>query len=288
MKIICDSGSTKADWVIISNNEKIYSCSTKGINPVFHDGDFIRNELSREIVSTIEVRAVEEIHFYGAGCWDANLKGIVKAGLQSIFVNANVFVDHDLLGAARAACGANPGIACILGTGSNSCLYDGDKVIDNVKNLGYLVGDEGSGSYIGKELLRCYFYRELPEELAEKFEKLVPGGKSEVLDKIYNAPGTPNVYLASFSKFLSDNKDHFFIQKLVSEAFEVFINRHVCKYEGHLSLPINFIGSVAFHYSNILKNVLNKKQMTMGSIVQKPIDSLVEFHLQNDLVAVKK
>lgn len=277
MKIVCDSGSTKADWVILSNDREIYSGSTRGINPVFHDGDFVRGELEKEIVGSVEPRSIEDVYFYGAGCWDADLKTVVSKALKSVFANAEAHVEHDLLGAARAACGSEPGIACILGTGSNSCLYDGKKVIDNVKNLGYLVGDEGSGSFIGKELLRCYFYRELPSELAIKLDQLIPGGKSEVLQKIYGG-GAPNVYLASFAKFISDNKSHPFLQNIVSDAFDIFINRHVCKYEGSQKLPISFIGSVAFHFSDILKEVLDSKGMTMGNTIKKPIDSLVKFH----------
>jgi N-acetylglucosamine kinase-like BadF-type ATPase len=136
MRIICDSGSTKADWVIEKDEKIIFSGSTKGINPVFHNGDFIRNELHKEIVKVTDSGSVEEVFFYGAGCWDAGLKNIVKKGLLSVFTDAEVFVEHDLLGAARAACGNKPGIACILGTGSNSCLYDGKNVTDNVINLG--------------------------------------------------------------------------------------------------------------------------------------------------------
>jgi hypothetical protein len=145
------------------------------------------------------------------------------------------------------------------------------------------VGDEGSGSFLGKELLRCYFYRELPADLRIKFEVLIPGGKSEILENIYGAGAAPNVYLASFARFLSENKNHIFIQKLVRNGFEEFIKRHVCKYEGHQELPVNFIGSVAYHFSEILENVLKEKGMHIGKIVQKPIDALVTFHQLSDL-----
>ncbi len=281
MKLICDSGSTKADWVILNGTQEQFSCSTRGINPVFHDGDFIHHELNRELTHAISPKGVKEVYFYGAGCWDLNLKDKVRKAILEVFPNAYIEVDHDLLGAARAASGREPGIACILGTGSNSCLYDGHSVVDNVTNLGYLIGDEGSGSYLGKALLRSYFYRELPKELEEKFREFVPGGKSEVLDNIYNKNKAANVYLASFAPFLSDNKKHFFIEQLVHDAFLDFINAHVAKYKGHLTLPINFIGSVAYHFSDILEIALTRKQMTMGKIVRKPINELVKFHLKS-------
>lgn len=281
MKIVCDSGSTKADWVIIDKGREVFSCSTRGINPVFHDAEFIHHELNRELTHAISPKGVKEVYFYGAGCWDFNLKGKVEKAIQAVFAKASIEVDHDLLGAARAACGSAPGIACILGTGSNSCLYDGENVVDNVTNLGYLIGDEGSGSYLGKSLLRSYFYRELPKELEEKFKEYVPGGKAEVLENIYGNSKVANVYLASFAPFLSDNKKHFFIEQLVHDAFLDFINAHVSKYRGHLTLPINFIGSVAYHFSDVLEIALTRKQMTMGKIVRKPIKELVKFHLKS-------
>ena len=278
MEIVCDSGSTKADWIVYNDKAEIFTSSTRGINPVFHGKDFIHKELHKELIKEVPCSEIEKIFFYGAGCWDIKLKSVISGALSEIFPNTAIDVHHDLLGAARAACGKEPGIACILGTGSNSCLYDGNEVIDNVKNLGYLVGDEGSGSYLGKDLLRCYFYRELPKDLIEPFQELIPGGKSEVLEKIYQQEN-PNVYLASFAKFLSDHKKHFFVQELVYDAFVEFLNRHVCKYKGHLELPVSFIGSIAYHFSDILKIALERKHMTLGKIVRKPINELVRFHM---------
>lgn len=277
MKIVCDSGSTKADWSVFKKGQEVITYSTRGINPVFHDKSFILSELNKEIIGELDVAEIHEIFYYGAGCWDKNLKGIISNALGEVFPRSNIEVHHDLLGAARAACGNSPGVACILGTGSNSCLYDGKNVIDNVKNLGYLVGDEGSGSHLGKEILRSYFYRELPKDLIEPFEELVPNGKSGVLENIYQKDN-PNVYLASFSRFLSDYKKHFFVQELVYDSFVDFLNRHVCKYKGHLEIPISFIGSVAFHFSDILKIALERKNMELGKIVRKPINELVRYH----------
>jgi N-acetylglucosamine kinase-like BadF-type ATPase len=278
MVVICDSGSTKADWVFVNPGGTEMEMHTMGFNPVFHKEEKIVAELLHDFTGKVKTELPGVVNFYGAGCWDDNLKHEVKKALVRVFPNSNIFVEHDLLGAARATCGNNSGIACILGTGSNSCLFDGQRVIDNITNLGYLVGDEGSGSYIGKMLLRAYFYREMPRDLVEIFELEFPGGKQEVLDGVYEGL-SPNVYLASFSRFMSDHKKHFFIEKLVYQAFSEFVDRHVRKYTGHLHVPVHFIGSVAYHFSDILKIVLEERRLTCGVIIKKPIDNLVKYHL---------
>lgn len=279
MIIIADSGSTKADWKTIEKNGRQTLISTIGLNPVFHTTESVLAELNKNLVPNLPNEAVEEVTFYGAGCWDYKRKIVLIRALKQLFPLAQVTVEHDLLASARAACGIEPGIACILGTGSNSCLYDGKDVIDNVKNLGYLIGDEGSGSFLGKMLIRAYFYREMPEELAEAFDEFQPGGKSAMLDKLYGKE-TPNVYLASMTRFLKQNLHHFFIQKLVAEGFAEFIDRHVRKYSNHTTLPIHFIGSIAFYFQDILKVVLEERNMTMGNIIRKPIEALTDFHLK--------
>jgi hypothetical protein len=224
---------------------------------------------------------IKEVYYYGASVWDDEKAEKVRLGLKKLFQNALIDVEHDLLGAARATCGRSAGIACIIGTGSNSCLFDGIDVRDNVTNLGYFVGDEGSGAHLGKALVRSYFYRELPHDLCLKLEEMIPGGKAELLENIYEKP-SPNVYLASLTKFLSDNRDHLFIQKLIYGSFSEFVDRHVRKYHGHLSLPIHFIGSVAFHFRDFLSVILEERCMKTGRFLQKPIDRLVEFHVNQE------
>ena len=164
-----------------------------------------------------------------------------------------------------------------MGTGSNSCLYDGIDVIDNVTNLGYLVGDEGSGTHLGKKVIRAYFYREMPADLALKFEAFAGGGKDLILDHIYGKE-TPNVYMASFTRFLADNMSHPFVQRILYRSFAEFIDRHVRKYQGHMHLPIHFIGSIADVFQDILKVILAERAMQVGRFVRKPIDELVDFH----------
>lgn len=278
MFIVVDSGSTKADWQIVYADGRRELVSTMGFNPFFHDANRVETELKKDFVQNVPVQDVEQVFFYGAGCSDVMRCAIIKDGLERIFPKATISVDHDLLAAARACCGTKPGVACIIGTGSNTCLYDGEKITDNVTNLGFLLGDEGSGSHLGKRLIRAYFYRELPEEIKSAFEKTYGNDKRAILNNIYGA--SPNVYLASFATFVSQHKNHFFIQELVSQSFKELIVRHILKYEGCHTVPINFVGSIAHHFREILKVSLEKHHLRLGDVIKKPIDNLVEYHVQ--------
>ncbi len=279
MIVIVDSGSTKADWKMVDKSG-IQSITTVGFNPVFHDEERIYGELQKSFVQEVPTEKAETVYYYGAGCWDERLKGVVHRALDRVFERADIEVHHDLLGAARATCGHDPGIACIIGTGSNSCLYDGKDVIDNVTNLGFLLGDEGSGTHLGKRLIRAFFYREMPKVLHDELESSLKGGKQSILDQVYNGE-TPNVYLASFTKFMGDHQDHPFIQRILFDSFEQFIDRHVRKYRNHMSLPIHFIGSVAYYFKETLSVILDARDMKMGNFIQKPIDELVRFHTED-------
>ncbi len=278
MILIADAGSTKADWLILEKNGHQRLESTQGFNPFFHSTSDIRKALAAQLVPKLDAEAVSAIYYYGAGIHDEHRAEMVAKALKPLFVNALVEVDHDLLAAARATCGSLPGICCILGTGSNSCLYNGEKVIDNVPSLGYLLGDEGSGTHLGKALLRAYFYRELPPEIEKAFDEAYPEGGHAIKDRVYEMVGT-NVYLAGFSKFLAEHKTHYSIQQIVAKCFAEFLDTQVRKYEDHQKLPINFVGSIAHHYEEILHNELEKRGMKLGRIIRKPIYSLGEFHL---------
>ena len=279
MIVVVDSGSTKADWKMV-HDTGVQSLTTMGFNPVFHTENKIYQELLEAFDNEVKAETATHVYYYGAGCWDEKLKKVVSNALSRVFHKAGIEVQHDLLGAARAACGRDPGISCILGTGSNSCLYDGNDVIDNVTNLGYLLGDEGSGTHLGKSLIRAYFYRELPKALRKELEQDYPGGQQGMLGRIYGKE-TPNVYLASFTKFMGRNRSHPFVQHLLYNSFVEFIDRHVRKYPGHLSLPIHFIGSVAYHFQDVIQVVLEERAMAPGNFMQKPIDKLVSFHTGN-------
>jgi N-acetylglucosamine kinase-like BadF-type ATPase len=279
MLAIADSGSTKADWKIINDKGEILDLSTMGFNPNYHSKEIIIDALEAQLAPKVNTEMIRKVLFYGAGCWDSGRKEKIASAMRQVFINAEIEVDHDLLAAARATCGDKPGISCILGTGSNSILFDGEKEVDNVTNLGFLLGDEGSGSHLGKKIIRAYFYREMPEDLKEQFKEWVPGGKSEILDNIYGE-GSPAVYLASFARFLSNNKNHPFITEIVYECFEEFVRRHICKYENHQNLPIHFIGSVAYYFKHVLDRVLKDKGLELGVVIKKPIHNLAKFHIE--------
>ena len=285
MLIIVDSGSTKADWQIIYPDGKQELHSTMGFNPFFHDETRVERELKKDFATKVAVNKVTAVYFYGAGCSDKMRCDIIKRGLQRVFTQAETIeVQHDLLASARATCGTAAGIACIIGTGSNTCLYDGQNIVDNVSNLGYLLGDEGSGSHLGKFLLRAFFYRELPDDIEALFTAEYGDDKRVFLNNMYAKEGV-NVYLASFAKFFSAHRTHFYIQKLAAEAFTQLVQRHILKYDGCHHIPINFVGSVAHHFQDILKVVLDEHDLKMGIIIKKPIDKLVEYHLKNINVA---
>lgn len=283
MIIVVDSGSSKADWRIMSDRGS-FSLSTMGFNPVFHSEAYIYEEASKALEGKLPHAEVQQVFFYCAGGWDLGRKSTVARALRRIFPNADIMVDHDLLGAARTACGREPGVACILGTGSNSCLYDGEEVVDNITNLGYLLGDEGSGTFLGKKLIQAYFYRELPQDLVVLFDEFYPSGTQGILDRVYNDNEPSNVFLASFVPFFARYREHIFIQKLLYGAFEEFVDRHVRKYRNHTSLPIHFIGSVAYHFQDFVRVVLEERALQPGNFIQKPIDNLAAFHKSSSLV----
>lgn len=281
MIFIADSGSTKADWTPVVNGKKGEKISTRGFNPNYWKSDEIVAELQKKFIHEADVDNTKKVIFYGSGCWDAKRKKIVSDALEKIFPNAKIEVQHDLLASARATCGKEPGIACILGTGSNSVLFDGKDEVDNVTNLGYLIGDEGSGTHLGRKIIQAYFYREMPADLQPHFEELVPGGKAEILDNLYQKEH-PNLYLSRFTRFLNQYYEHPFVKELSKDCFREFVKRHVCKYEGHETLPIHFVGSIAHYFEEALRDVIvDEFGLTMGKIVKAPINNLVAYHLRN-------
>ena len=277
MILVADSGSTKADWVLVpENGEKVY-VSTRGFNPVVHPVDLLHNEVQTLSQDLLPKANVTEVHYYGAGCWDFRRKKVIFDCINNAWPGAQVEVMHDLLGAARATCGDEPGISCILGTGSNTCLYDGKDVTDNVTNLGYLLGDEGSGSHLGKSFLRSYFYRELDDDLNDAFENYTTTDRMTVINSVYESE-MPNTYLAGFTRFMGEHTHHPLIQKIVFTSFAEFLDRHVRKYRGHLELPVHFIGSIAFHFKEILLAALHERDLTAGRFIHKPIEALADYH----------
>ena len=276
MKLIADCGSTKCDWLFVLGERDHRLENTRGFNPFFDTTEDIIEILKTQLLPKSDGLRPSDIWFYGTGIHDEGRAEQIRKAFNAVFPEAKVSVEHDLLGAARATCGRQAGIACILGTGSNSCYYDGTEIMDDVPSLGWLLGDEGSGTHLGKQLLRAWYYRELPADLRRDFEKAYPEGPTAIKDRVYQ-PGA-NAYLASFTRFLGEHLDHPFVYDLVTRVFDSFLDAHVVKYDGFRSVPIHFVGSIAYHFQEPLVKCLQKRNMSPGNIVRKPIYPLADFH----------
>lgn len=277
MVLIADSGSTKTDWNMITDASTTENVQTLGFNPMYQNTEEIYSELESALLPNLKEKNPEAVYFYGAGCSSPDRNKIVADALLKAFPDSQIHVDHDLLSAARAVCGHNPGIACILGTGSNTCLYDGNEITDNIPSLGFLLGDEGSGAYLGKLLIKAYLYRELPDELANSLKNTFNLTKESVLNAVYREP-MPNRYMATFARFVYEKRKNPAIKELIYTAFEEFFERHVIKYDGHMELPVNFVGSVAYYFADNLKFVAKKYGLRIGTIIQSPSEGLIKYH----------
>lgn len=279
MILVVDSGSTKADWAIISENRETKIISTQGLNPYFHDDEKVKEVLNQQsFKDEVDLTKVKNVFFYGAGCPDEYYRGKMRTSLTNVFNNAQVEVFHDLLGAARAACGTQRAIAGIMGTGSNSCLYDGKNIVDNIPALAHVLGDEGGGVYLGKLILQAYFYRELPKDLLDLFETKYPQGPDAIIHLIYGEG--QNMHIASFAEFVIENKEHSFCQKIIETSVRDFAIRHLMKYEGHQQLKINLVGSIACLLQDEVEKTFQSLGLKLGKIVRKPIQALVDYHLE--------
>ncbi|HET8962342.1 MAG TPA: hypothetical protein VFM99_00475 [Chitinophagales bacterium] len=278
MILIADSGSTRTQWAVIDKDgRRMDDFLTQGFNPNLVSTEQIIHELNQvETVNTIK-NEVHEVYFYGAGCADKTLNGIIKSALTVVFTKAKVIVNNDLHAAVYATTPADPGIVCIIGTGSNSCYYDGEKILNDDFSLGFILGDEGSGSYLGKKLVRNFFYHKLPKDLHEAFENAYQPVKRQVIEQVYRLP-RPNLYLASYSEFILKHVSHPFIRKMISDGFNEFIECFVCRFDNYKTTPVHFVGSVGYYFSDILIETIKKYDIQAHKIVRTPIDELVNYH----------
>ncbi len=283
MLLIADSGSTKTSWRLLDAPNPHRDFSTIGYNPHYIPTNEIHKSLSDVLLPQLGFapQLVKQVYFYGAGCSSDRENKTVRDALNRVFPSADNEVDHDMLAAARAGSRNEPGIVCILGTGSNTCAYDGEKIVDNVPSLGFIIGDEGSGAHIGRILTKAYFYRELPEDLHKKFYKQYELTKNDYIGEVYKE-GIPSRYVAQFSRFCADNREHPFIQDLLRQNFREFLVRHVLKYEKCHELPIHYIGSVAFYYRDILEGEMAKLDLNPGRFIKNPLDGLTAFHQNSE------
>lgn len=277
--LIADSGSTKTQWCLVTDGKK-KNISTQGISPYFLNDESLGKILSEELAPKLKGAEVDEVFFYGTGCSNPANVSLVKRGLKKILGKAKVNVDHDLLGAAKALCGDEKGIACILGTGSNSCFYNGKKIVKNSPGLGFILGDEGSGTYLGKKVVQHFLYNTFDGDLMERFSAKYPETQSEILDNVYKNP-LPNRYLAGFANFLVENRGHFMIENIIEDSLNDFFFTHIFKYRESWTMPINFLGSVAFGFKDVLVQMCHDYELTPGKIVKDPMAELVKYHSSN-------
>jgi glucosamine kinase len=279
MILIADGGSTKTSWCQLSDAGQRVYFNTEGYNPDFVDTQTIIASLGKSLPDTLPRAEVREIYFYGAGVSSPAKAEIIAAAMREVFTGANkVEVTEDLLAAARALLGHEPGFAAILGTGTNSCIYDGQKIAYNVDSLGYFLGDEGSGSFLGKRLLRDYMRNLLPDGLQEALKaEYHLGHRNDIIDRLYNQP-LPNRFLASFAKFAYDHNNVSYCRQIVVEAFEAFFQNIVVHYPDYQNYTFNCIGSVGYNFRDALTQVANGHGMQVGKIIRSPIDDLVSFH----------
>jgi N-acetylglucosamine kinase-like BadF-type ATPase len=276
MILVADSGSTKADWKYVADNEQFVS--TRGFNPFFHDHDFILTELKASPLRDI-VPEVTEVYFYGAGCSSPDRNAIVERALQAFFTEAKIVVGHDILGAAIATNFDAEGITCIIGTGSNSCHYDGKNWDQTVPALGYLLGDEASGSYLGRQLLADYLYKLLPPAVEKHLNEKYNLSKEIIFHQTYHEPNV-NVYLASFARVLSEHLQEPYVQQVVKAGFRRFFEVHVMRYPKVHELPIHFVGSIAHHFEPLLDEVMAEKKLLKGKILKKPVHELYRYFME--------
>lgn len=276
IQLIADSGSTKCEWCLLDNGKKKI-ISTQGISPYFLNADQIVALLQKELMPKLKKLTVEVVHFYGTGLSNNSNIEIINNALVRLFANAKINIEHDLLAAARALCGTDKGIACILGTGSNSCYFNGKKIQKNSPGLGYILGDEGSGSYLGKKVVQYYLYNTFDEDLKARFDKRFNVTKDEILDSVYKQP-LANKYLASYAIFLAENRGHYMIENIIEDGLNDFFFNHLYKYRESWTQPINFVGSIAFGFKDVLKDLCNTYELELGTVLKKPMDGLIQFH----------
>lgn len=278
MILIADGGSTKVDWIALDNDkDELFRVRTLGLNPAV----VAREELSNRIenmLQLIEIKDdVEKVYFYGAGCGTPMPIAILKDVMEAIFTNANIIIAEDMLAAVYASSGKKPALVCILGTGSNSCYYDGESIHMNAPSLGYTIMDEASGNYFGKKLLKDYYYKRMPKKVADEFERQFDLDADIIKFNLYRQPN-PNMYLAAFAKFMLEFKEDRYIKRIIKKGFQEFFKCRILPYKTTIDIPIYFIGSIAYYFRDALEKVAKKNGLTIADVIQKPIDNLINFH----------
>lgn len=276
MRLIIDSGSSKMEWILLDGETVRGRFNIEGFNPNYSDRQDLENKIT-SVEAQCCASQIREVHYYGTGCGSEKNCQLIKEVFQPHFSSAKIYVTHDLMAVCHAVLGHEKGIACILGTGSNSCVYDGEKIVEKAVSLGYLVGDEGSGCHIGREMVKAYFYGFMPEELRSVFLEQYHLNQQDFVQHLYHC-GQPSKYLASFAKFAGEHQNEPFIHELVQHCFDDFIKAFVCRFQECKQMKVSFVGSVAFHFQEILRECLLQRGFAMGSVMQAPAEGLVKYY----------
>tara|TARA_R110001583_G_scaffold145635_1_gene297562 strand:+ start:4599 stop:5459 length:861 start_codon:yes stop_codon:yes gene_type:complete len=277
MILIADGGSTKADWVLLGKSgEVVLKTRTGGLNPAVFSIDLMNNRINENEDFKTYKEKITEVYFYGAGCGTKKPTALLKSILESFFINAKVVVKEDTYAAAYAVT-QEPGIVCILGTGSNSCYFDGTEVDVKIDSLGYILMDEASGNYFGKKLLRDYFYNKMPEDVAKMFEEQYDLSSDIIKKRIYK-DDNPNTYLANFAEFMLKNERNLYFNKILHKGVKEFFKNRILPYKESKSVPVHFVGSIAFFARDIIEDVARFYLIELGNIVRRPIDGLIKYH----------
>ncbi len=280
MILIAESGSTKTDWAICENGRIFKSIQTHGISPNYmKEADIIAAIVNDwcDFQKDLDTFKVSKIYFYGTGCGNPPADKVIVDALNQVFKNIPLEINNDILASARALCQKEAGLVCILGTGSNSCYYDGNKIVENRPAPGYVLGDYGSGAHIGITFLKALMEGDLPEEILELYKSEINHGYDTIITNVYRQ-SAPSKYLASFTAFVGKHREHSQMESIVLECFQTFMTRNVLKYAAAKTVPINFVGSIAHHFAKELKSVLEKNHLILGNILQSPSLGLVNYH----------
>ena len=279
VKLIADSGSTKTEWCLLNGNKKTIFL-TAGMSPYFLSGEQLQEILLKNVLPKIKNIRVDEIFFYGTGCSNLQNVKVVKQAFKRCFGDAAININHDLLAAAKALCGNEKGVACILGTGSNSCYYNGKKIMKNSPGLGYVLGDEGSGAYLGKKVIQYYLYNTFDDDLRSRFDAKFVTNSSEILNAVYKE-SLPNRYLASYAIFLAENRGHYMIENIIEDGLNDFFFQHVCKYNESWTLPVHFVGSIANGFKDVIIELCKSYELQLGKVIKNPMEGLIQYHSKN-------
>jgi N-acetylglucosamine kinase-like BadF-type ATPase len=274
--IIADSGATKCQWTVILGKEK-FSIKTIGISPYFLKTNEIIETIQKAFSKKVKLESIDAVYFYGTGLSNPSNVSAIKKALKTVFKNATLDIQTDLVAVARATCQKNKGVACILGTGSNTGFYNGKKVIKNSPGLGYVLGDEGSGAYLGKKVLQHYLYKTFDEELMHSFEQKYNLNKDQILDAVYKQP-LPNRYMASFAEFLSEHRGHYMIENIIEDGINDFFFTHLNKLNESWLHPIHFSGSIAYVFRDTIKQLATAYELALGQIIKSPMEGLIAYH----------